>query len=57
MKIKVVKQLDGSVTLEFYNSKNKKIDYEIDDIEKDGLGFIYTINDFYISRINKRRKG
>lgn len=54
MKFKVIRQIDDSVTVEFYNSKGKKIDYEIVDVQKDGLGYMYDIKGLRISPIKKK---
>lgn len=55
MKFKVIRQMDDSVTVEFYNSKGVKIDYEIVDCQKDGLGYMYDIKGLRISPVKKKK--
>lgn len=54
MKIKVIKQVDDSVTIEFFNAKGEKLNYEIVDIQKDGIGYVYDIKGLRISQIKKK---
>lgn len=56
MKFKVIRQLDDSVTVEFYNAKDEKIDYEIIDVQKDGLGYVYNIKGLRISPHRKKKE-
>lgn len=55
MYFKIIRQIDDSVTIEFYNAKGKKIDYEIVNVEKDGLGYLYTIKGLRISSHGKKK--
>lgn len=55
MKFKVIRQMDDSVTVEFYNSKGVKIDYEIIDVQKDGLGYMYDIKGLRITPVKKKK--
>jgi len=55
MKFKIIRQIDDSVTVEFYNSKNEKIDYEIINVKKDGLGYMYSIKGLRVSPCKKKK--
>lgn len=56
MFFKIVRQIDDSVTIEFYNFKGKKLDYEIINVEKSGLGYMYTIKGLRISPHNLKKE-
>ena len=55
MKIKIIKQIDETITFEFYNAKDEKINYEIAGIKEEGLGVLYTLKGLRISAHGKRK--
>lgn len=56
MKLKIIRQLNDSITWEFYNSNGKKMSYEITDIQKDGLGEMYTIKGLRICQCCQKKE-